>query len=127
VARDCSEQPLEGLDIVDCRLDLLSTAIQDESPADFGGPRQAHGLVKRIASARKLVDAAKAHADVPKKMRTKLRLSMRQLRTLNRSLQKTIRSGKTPPSIGAYLSDRIKEALAELELQVSATATRTPR
>ena len=127
MARDCSEQPLEGLDIVDCRLDLLSTAIQDESPTDFGGPRQAHGLVKRIASARKLVDAAKAHADVPKKMRTKLRLSMRQLRTLSRSLQKTIKSGKTPPSIGTYLSDRIKEALAELEIQVAATATRTPR
>jgi hypothetical protein len=55
------------------------------------------------------------------KVRTKLRLAIRQLRTMNRALRKTINNGKTPPDVGALLSARVSEALAELEtLQASA-------
>src|SRR5262245_6626132 len=114
---DCTEQPLEGLDAVDCRIDVLSTAIGDESPTEFGGPRKTHAQIQRLDKARDLVNAARQGT----KVRTKLRLAIRQLRTMNRALQKTINNGKTPPDVGALLSARVSEALAELEtLQASA-------
>ncbi|HKA29714.1 MAG TPA: hypothetical protein VKH82_10080 [Candidatus Binatia bacterium] len=118
---DCTEQPLEGLDAVDCRIDVLSTAIGDESPDEFGGPRKTHAQIQRLDNARDLVNAARQGT----KVRTKLRLAIRQLRTLNRALQKTINTGKTPPDVGAFLSARVSEALAELEtLQASAPNVR---
>jgi hypothetical protein len=54
-------------------------------------------------------------------VRSKLRRATRQLRTLNRALQKTIKNGKTPPQVGQFLSDRIQEALVELN-ELSAVA-----
>ena len=59
-------------------------------------------------------------------MRNKLRLATRQLRTLNRALQKTIKNGKTPPQVGQFLSDRIQEALAEID-ELSAAAPNAVR
>jgi hypothetical protein len=118
---DCTEQPLEGLDAVDCRIEVLSTAIGDESPDEFGGPRKTHAQIQRLDNARDLVNAARQGT----KVRTKLRLAIRQLRTLNRALQKAINNGKTPPDVGAFLSARVSEALAELEtLQASAPNVR---
>ena len=117
VSGDCTDQPLEGLDAVDCRIDVLSTAIGDESPTEFGGPRKTRALIQRLDNARGLVNAARQGT----KVRSKLRLAIRQLRTLNRALQKTINNGKTPPDVGAFLSARVSEALAQLEeLQASA-------
>jgi hypothetical protein len=59
-------------------------------------------------------------------VRSKLRLATRQLRTLNRALQRTIRNGKTPPQVGQVLSDRIQEALAVLD-ELSAAAPNATR
>jgi hypothetical protein len=109
-AGDCTQQPLEGFDAVDCRIDILSTAIGAESPEEFGGPREAHSLITRLDKARAFLDSARQGT----KVRSKLRLATRQLRTLNRALQKTIKNGKTPPQVGQFLSDRIQEALVEL-------------
>jgi hypothetical protein len=116
-AGDCTQQPLEGFDAVDCRIDILSTAIGAESPEEFGGPRKAHSLITRIDNARAFLDSARQGT----KVRSKLRLATRQLRTLNRALQKTIKNGKTPPQVGQFLSDRIQEALVELN-ELSAVA-----
>ena len=99
----------------------MSTAIGDESPEEFGGPRKTHALIQRLDNARDLVNAARQGT----KVRSKLRLAIRQLRTLNRALQKTINNGKTPPDVGTFLSARVREALAALEeLQASAPNVR---
>jgi hypothetical protein len=116
-AGDCTQQPLEGFDAVDCRIDILSTAIGAESPEEFGGARKAHSLITRIDNARAFLDSARQGT----KVRSKLRRATRQLRTLNRALQKTIKNGKTPPQVGQFLSDRIQEALVELN-ELSAVA-----
>jgi hypothetical protein len=60
------------------------------------------------------------------KVRSKLRLAIRQFRTLNRALQKTINNGKTPPDVGAFLSARVTEALAQLE-ELQSTAPNVTR
>src|SRR5262249_50764939 len=93
------------------------TAIGAESPQEFGGPRKAHTLLSHLDKARVLLDAARQGP----KVREKLRLATRQLRTLNRALQKTIKNGKTPPDVGAFLSARIQEALVDLD-ELSAAA-----
>jgi hypothetical protein len=117
VAGDCTQEPLQDFDAVDCRIALLTSTISGESPAQFGGARKAHALLMRLDNAQNQVDAARQGT----KVRAKIRLAIRQLRTLNRALQKTIKNGKTPASVGDFLTARIQEALAELD-QLSAAA-----
>ena len=117
MAGDCTQEPLQDFDAVDCRIALLTSAISVESPAEFGGGRKTHALLMRLDNAQNQVDAARQGG----KVRAKIRLAIRQLRTLNRALEKTIKNGKTPASVGDFLTARIQEALAELD-QLSAAA-----
>jgi len=114
---DCTQEPLQGFDAVDCRIELLTSAIGAESSAEFGGSRKTRSLLQRLDNAQTQVNAARQGT----KVRAKIRLAVRQLRTLNRAVEKTINNGKTPASVGDFLTARIQEALAELE-QLSAAA-----
>jgi hypothetical protein len=117
VAGDCTQEPLQDFDAVDCRIALLTSAISGESPAEFGGPRKTRALLMHLDNAQNQVDAARQGT----KVRAKIRLAIRQLRTLNRALEKTIKNGRTPASVGDFLTARVQEALAELD-QLSAAA-----
>jgi hypothetical protein len=122
VSGDCTQEPLQDFDAVDCRIELLTSAISDESPAEFGGNRKTRALLQRLDNAQGLLDAARQGT----KVRAKIRLAIRQLRTLNRAVEKTINNGKTPASVGDFLTARIQEALAELE-QLSTAAPNVVR
>jgi hypothetical protein len=113
VPGDCRAQPLEGFDYVACRIDLLTAAVSQQDPEVFGNPRKARTNLFHLDKASTLLDEARTAGP---KQRTKLRLTMRQLRTFNRAVEKTTRNGKTPPDLAAYLSVLVQEALAELEV-----------
>ena len=109
---DCRAQPLEGFDYVASRIDLLTAAVSQQDPEVFGNPRKTQTHLFHLDKAGQLLEEARTGP----KMRTKLRLAMRQLRTFNRAVEKTTRNGKTPPELAAYLSTLVQEALAELEV-----------
>ena len=112
---DCRAQPLQGFDYVACRIDLLTAAVtvsSQQDPEVFGNPRKAGTHLFHLDKANRLLEEARTSP----KQRTKLRLTMRQLRTFNRALEKTTRNGKTPPDLAAFLSGLVQEALAELEV-----------
>ena len=75
VAGDCTQEPLQDFDAVDCRIELLTSAISAESSAEFGGARKTHALLARLDNAQNQVDAARQGAKVRAKIRQAIRSS----------------------------------------------------
>jgi hypothetical protein len=103
--------PREGLSAAACRLEAIDATLADASPGDVGGAPMQARLRARVASVRRILDAA-AQSDVPS--RARLLRGARALRSFATTVARYGRRGKLRPDLAAGVVDDANRAVSAL-------------
>ena len=113
----CLDEPLEGLDAVECPITLLQGDLALVSDDELGG-RKARGLRKRVEKAAAFVDRARLEEN-PKRVVRFLKKASRKVTSFDRKLERFVAKSKITDEIAAPLRDRASVARSRLDsLQV---------
>jgi hypothetical protein len=107
---DCTDESLQGFDAVDCHLDLLASLIAPQPSDTFGDRRVARSLLAHIGKARGLVDAARTGNE----SKRELRLALRQMHAIQRTLARKAKNGETPSDLALTLSTLVNQSIGEI-------------